>query len=135
MEKRTINWYRVGDYITFLLPWILAIGLMVGCSSIKQIPVNTVEKVVYKDTTIFVKDTIRVEVEREVVKEIVPQDTSSILRTSVAVSEARIHNGSLHHRLEQKGTVLAQIDTVIKVQYVDRIIEKEVPVEVEIEKK
>lgn len=132
MEKRKINWYRVGDYITFLLPWILAIGLMVGCSSIKEIPINTVEKVVYKDTTIFIKDSIRVEVEKEVVKEVVPQDTTSILRTSVALSEAKLYNGSLYHRLEQKGAIKTQIDTVITVQYVDKIIEKEVPVEVEV---
>lgn len=132
---RKINWYRVGDYITFLLPWILAIGLMVGCSSIKEIPINTIEKVVYKDTTIFVRDTIKIEIPKEVVKEIVPQDTTSILRTSVALSEAKIYNGSLYHRLEQKGAIKSQIDTVITVQYVDRIIEKEVPVEVQIEKK
>lgn len=132
MEKRKINWYRVGDYITFLLPWILAIGLMVGCSSIKEIPINTVEKVVYKDTTIFVRDTIKIEVPKEVVKEIVPQDTTSILRTSVALSEAKVEKGMLHHKLEQNGTILTQIDTVIKMQYVDKIIEKEVPVEVEV---
>ena len=50
----------------------------------------------------------------------------------MALSEAKLYNGSLYHRLEQKGAIKTQIDTVITVQYVDKIIEKEVPVEVEV---
>lgn len=130
--KRKINWYRVGDIITFILPWILAIGLMVGCSSVKYVPIQGETIVEYKDTTIFIRDTIEIEVPKEIVKEIVPQDTVSVLKTSVALSEAKIYNGSLHHKLEQKGTVKTQIDTVIKVQYVDKYIYEEVPVEVEV---
>lgn len=102
----------------------------IGCSSIKEIPINNIEKIVYKDTTIYIRDTIRVEVPKEIIKEIVPEDTTSILRTSVALSEAKIEKGMLHHRLEQKGTIPVQIDTVVTIQYVDRIIEKEIPVEV-----
>ena len=127
----------VSYYISFILGLILLVFLCVltSCSTIKEVPINTVEKVVVKDTTIFIKDTVTVEVPREVVKEIVPADTTSILRTSVALSEARIHNGSLHHKLTQKGVIKTKIDTVFKVQYVDKIIEKEVPVTVEVEKK
>ena len=102
----------------------------IGCSSIKEIPINNIEKIVYRDTTIYIRDTIRVEVPKEIIKEIVPEDTTSILRTSVALSEAKIEKGMLHHRLEQKGTIPVQIDTVVTIQYVDRIIEKEIPVEV-----
>ena len=127
----------VSYFISFILGLILLVFLclLTSCGSIREVPINTVEKVVVKDTTIFIKDTIRVQVEKEVVKEIVPQDTTSILRTSVALSEARIHNGSLHHKLTQKGVIKTKIDTVFKVQYVDKIIEKEVPVTVEVEKK
>lgn len=104
----------------------------IGCSTIREIPINNIEKIVYKDTTIYIRDTVKVEVPKEIIKEIVPEDTTSILRTSVALSEARVEKGMLHHRLEQKGTIPVQMDTVIKLQYVDRIIEKEIPVEVEV---
>jgi hypothetical protein len=36
--------------------------------------------------------------------------------------------------LEQKGSVKTQIDTFFVVEYVDRIVEKEVPIRVEVEK-
>lgn len=111
---------------------LLIFGLVLGCGSIKEIPVINTEKIVYRDTTIYIRDSVFIEVPKEVIKEIVPEDTTSILRTSVALSEAKIEKGMLHHRLEQKGQVKAQIDTVVTVQYVDRIIEKEVPIEVEV---
>lgn len=104
----------------------------IGCSSIKEIPINNIEKIVYKDTTIYIRDSVFVPVPVEIIKEIVPEDTTSILRTSVALSEARVENGTLTHKLEQKGTIPVQIDTVVTIQYVDRIIEKEIPVEVEV---
>lgn len=113
---------------------LLIFGLVLGCGSIKEIPVINTEKIVYRDSTIYIRDSVFIEVPKEVIKEIVPEDTTSILRTSVALSEAKIEKGMLHHRLEQKGQVKAQIDTVVTVQYVDRIIEKEVPIEVEIVK-
>ena len=107
---------------------------MEGCSATKYLPVQTIEKIEYRDTTVFIHDTIKVDIPHETIKHIVPADTTSILRTSIAFSEARIHNGSLHHRLEQKGSIKTKIDTIIKVQYVDKIIEKEIPVEVIVEK-
>lgn len=127
---------------TYILQFIFALIMVVvicisfvGCGSIKEVPVQTVEKIVYKDTTIHIKDTVKIEVPKEVVKEIVPQDTTSILRTSVALSEAKIEKGMLHHKLSQIGHIKAQIDTVVTVQYVDRIVQKEVPIEVEVEKR
>lgn len=113
---------------------LLIFGLVLGCGSIKEIPVINTEKIVYRDSTIYIRDSVFIEVPKEVIKEIVPEDTTSILRTSVALSEARVEKGTLHHRLEQKGQVKAQIDTVVTVQYVDRIIEKEIPIEVEVVK-
>ena len=129
---RKINWYRVGDFITFILPWILAIGLMVGCSTIKYVPINDVTKIEYRDTTIFIKDTITVEIPKEVIKEVVPQDTVSILRTSVATSEAKVEKGMLTHTLEQKGKIATTIDTffVTTIKEVEKMVE--VPIEVEV---
>lgn len=114
---------------------LLIFGLCIGCGNVKQIPVQTVEKVVVKDSTIYVKDTVTIEVPKEIVKEVVPTDTISILSTKLATSEAKIEKGMLYHKLEQKGAFKAKIDTVITVQYVDRYINKEVPVEVIVEKK
>lgn len=118
-----------------LLPLImLVLGLLcvVGCGTIREIPVQTVEKVIVRDSLIYVTDSIIVEVPKEVIKEIVPQDTVSILKTSVATSQAKVEKGMLTHTLEQKGVIKTRIDTVFQVQYVDRIIEKDVPIEVEV---
>lgn len=106
----------------------LCLVSIISCGTVHEIPVNNIEKVVYKDTTIYIKDTITIEVPKEVIREIVPEDTISILKTSVALSTAKVEKGMLSHRLEQKGTIPVQIDTIVKVQYVDRYIEKEVPV-------
>lgn len=134
MERLRYWMYKVDEYATVLAPWLFVVLLLICmncCSAYKEIPVQYVDRVEYRDSTVYVTDTITVEIPKEVIREIVPEDTTSILRTSVAVSEAKIKKGMLHHRLEQNGVVKTRIDTVITVQYVDRYIEKEVPVEVE----
>lgn len=124
--------------ITYFIPAliILAIGLlmMTSCAGIKQIPVQTVEKVVYRDSLIYINDTVRVEIPKEVVKEVVPHIDTSYLKTSLAESVAYLDTTErkLHHTLTQKGEIKIKYDTIVKVQYVDRIVEKEVPVEVEV---
>lgn len=101
-----------------------------SCSVVREIPVQTIEKVVYRDSLIYIKDTVEVPVPYEVVREILPKDTTSILRTSVAMSEAKIDKGFLHHKLEQNGTVKTRIDTFFVTKTVEKIKEVEVPVEV-----
>ena len=115
-----------------VITYIVSLLVLAGCGTVKEIPVQTIERVEYKDSTVYIRDTVTVEIPKEVIKEIVPKDTASILNTSLAVSEARLEKGMLHHKLEQKGTIPVQIDTVITVQYVDRIVEREIPVEVEV---
>jgi hypothetical protein len=109
--------------------------LMVGCSTIKYVPIQGETVVEYRDTTIYINDTVTIPVPVEVVKEVVPADTVSVLQTSVALSEAKIQKGMLHHSLEQRGTVKTRIDTVVTIQYVDKYIYEEVPVTVEVEKR
>ena len=127
-------------FCTYLVPSliILTIGLllMTSCGSVKQIPVQTVEKVVYRDSLIYLKDTLRIEVPKEVIKEVVQQMDTSYLKTSLAESIAYVDTTEhkLHHTLTQKGELKIQYDTIVTVQYVDRIIEKDVPVEVEVVK-
>ena len=106
----------------------------VSCSTTKSIPVQTIEKIEYRDSIVYVNDTITIEVPKEKVVYVVPADTLSQISTSLAFSEAKVEKGVLTHTLEQKGQIKASIDTFFMVKYIDRIVEKEVPVEVEIEK-
>ena len=106
----------------------------VSCSTTKYIPVQTIEKIEYRDSIVYVNDTITIEVPKEKVVYVVPADTLSQISTSLAFSEAKVEKGVLTHTLEQKGQIKTKIDTFFMVKYTDRIVEKEVPVEVEIEK-
>ena len=84
----------------------------------------------------FVHDTISVPVPYEVVREVIPDIDTSYLETSVARSVAYLdkEKKQLAHSLEQKGEVKTKYDTVIVVEYVDKYIEREIPVPVEVEK-
>ena len=128
--KQKINLYKICDYITFFLPWILALLLIVGCGTIKEVPVQTIEKVVVKDSVVYVNDTITIEIEKEKIVEVVPADTVSQIATSLAFSEAKIEKGMLHHSLEQKGQIKVKIDTfyVTQIKEVEKLVE--VPIEV-----
>ena len=115
-----------------LIPILLI--LFNACSVVKEIPIETIEKIVVRDSVIFIKDTVEIPIPYEVIKEIVPQDTVSILSTKLATSEAKIEKGMLQHKLEQKGTIKTQIDTfyVTQIKEVEKMVE--VPVEVEVVK-
>lgn len=126
------DWYVLTDILTVVGPaaFFILIAMLTSCSTLKEIPVQTIERVEYRDSLIYVNDTITVEVPKEKVIYVGPADTTSQIATSLAFSEAKIDKGILTHTLEQKGQIKAKIDTVFKVEYIDRIIEKEVPVEV-----
>ncbi len=111
---------------------IILLLLISGCSSVKYVPIQTEERVEIRDSLIYVRDTVTVEIPREIVKEIVPQDTTSILKTSVAVSEARLEQGQLHHTLEQRGFVKTKIDTFYVTKIEEKTVYKDRPVEVEV---
>ena len=108
--------------------------VLVSCGTTKYTPVQTIEKIEYRDSIVYVNDTITIEVPKEKVVYVVPADTLSRISTSLAFSEAKVEKGILTHTLEQKGQIKTKIDTFFMVKYIDRIVEKEVPVEVEIEK-
>lgn len=115
---------------------LILVGLLIvmGCSTAKYVPVETIERIEYRDSVVYVNDTITIEVPKEKVVYVGPADTLSQISTSLAFSEAKVEQGILTHTLEQKGQIKTQIDTFFVVEYIDRIVEKEVPVEVEIEK-
>ena len=113
---------------------LILLLVAVSCGTTKYLPVETIEKIEYRDSIVYVKDTIPIDVPKEKVVYVGPADTISQINTSLAFSEAKVEQGVLTHTLEQKGQIKAQIDTFFVVEYIDRIVEKEVPVEVEIEK-
>ena len=81
-----------------------------------------VEKIVYRDSLVYVHDSIEVQVPVEKVKVVLPELDTSYLKTSVAESVAYLDTAKRDfiHTLEQKGTVKTVYDTIIKVQYVDK---------------
>lgn len=113
----------------------ITVFLISACSTVKYVPIQTEEKVIVKDSLVYVTDTVTVEIPREVIKEIVPTDTTSILKTSVAKSEAKIERGQLHHTLEQHGTVKTKIDTFYITKIEEKIVYQDRPIEVEVPKK
>lgn len=113
---------------------IVSLVSIISCTTIREVPIQTVEKVIYRDSVVYVKDSINVEIPVEVVKLIVLDVDTSYLKTSLAESIAYLDTAKrkLHHTLTQKGELTVIYDTIIKTQHIDRIMEKEVPVEVEV---
>lgn len=104
-------------------------ALAIACSPrIIRVPVRdtvTVTKVeTIRDTVI----SVQVPEESRIIE---TRDTSSILETSVAVSEARLCAGILHHSLSNKKTAL---HASVPVREVDKIVYQriEVPIEVKV---
>ena len=105
--------------------------LLTSCSTIKYIPVKETEYVTVTETIVdtVIKWTPPIEkVDKET------KDTTSTVETSLAKSTATVSNGTLHHTIENKKDSIKT-----KIVYKDKIIKqteyKEVPVEVEVEKK
>lgn len=113
----------------FIAASLILLGLS-GCSTVKYVPIQTEEKVIVKDSLIYVRDTITVEIPKEVIKEIVPADTTSVLKTSLAMSEARLEEGRLHHTLEQSGAVKTVVDTCYVTRIEEKVVYQDRPIEV-----
>ena len=113
--------------ILFLILFIL----LTSCSTIKYIPVKETEYVTVTETLVdtVIKWAPPIE---NIVNE--TKDTTSTVETSLAKSTATVSNGTLHHSIENKKDSIKT-----KIVYKDKIITKteykEVPVEVEVEKK
>lgn len=124
------------DLLCIIIPalFFVLVAMCTGCSVIKEVPVETIEKVKYRDSLIYVHDTITIDVPYEKVVEVLPELDTSYLSTSLAESVAYldVDQHRIHHTLEQKGSIEYIHDTIHVVQYVDRIVEKDVPVEVEV---
>lgn len=116
-----------------LMILLMILGIS-SCATTQYVPTTTIDRVVYKDTTIVINDTIMIPIEKEVVKEIIPDLDTSYLETSVAKSVAYLDTAKrkLHHTLTQEGEIRTIIDTFYTTTYIDRYIEKPVIQEVEV---
>ena len=105
--------------------------LLTSCSTIKYVPVKETEYVTVTETLVdtVIKWTPPIEnVDKET------KDTTSTVETSLAKSTATVSNGTLYHSIENKKDSI-KTKIVYKDKIVERIEYKEVPVEVEVEKK
>ena len=125
-----------GGIVYRLLIVIALSALFCSCRTVKEIPIQTIEKVVIKDSIVHIRDTILYEVEKIVEKQVIPQLDTSRLNTPLAFSEAYLDtlNMKLNHTLEQKGSLEIPLDTVVTMQYVDRVVAIDVVVEVPVVK-
>lgn len=140
---------KLNDFIKIFAIVSVFILSIIGCGSIKQVPITNTTETAYRDSLIlrdstrFIDSVIYVQVPREKVMEIISQIDTSYLETSVAESVAYVDTNSLMivHSLENKDTVIKEkivykdrYITETKIVYRDTIQMKEIPVEVEVEK-
>lgn len=122
----------LGTLIIFLL--LLA---LFGCKTTKPATVVVVRDSIRTEVhteTVYIPDTIPVVLPPETVRVVAP-DTLSRIQTSVAISEAAIRDGLLHHSIWNKQTAL-QVPVEHKETVRDSIVykEKEKPVPYPVEK-
>lgn len=98
--------------------------LISGCKTIKPV---FIEKEV-RDS-IMVKDTVVEYILKPYKEKVTTLDTISLLENEYAITRAETSGGKLKHSLETK-----EKPVEIKVQYLDRVITKEIPVPYEVEK-
>lgn len=112
-----------------LISLVITILLMASCGvqrRITEVPVES--QIQIRDSTVYVHDTVRVDIPVEVTRVVIPAVDTSCISTSFAESTAYLDTleRRIHHTLEQKGSVYKPIDTVITVQYITK--ETQVPV-------
>ena len=110
---------------------ILAAIMFNACGAPKYITVT--EKEYIKDTVKIKADTVRVEVPKEVVVNVVPELDTLRMETSIAESEAYLDTltQTLKGSIKNKKTELKkEIQTIEKTKFVERKVEVPVPYEV-----
>lgn len=113
-----------------LFTWISGL-LLFSCGTPKYITVK--EKEYIKDTVLIKADTVKVEIPKEVVVNVVPQLDTLKMETSVAEAQAYLDTltQTLKGTLKNKKTELKkEIQTIEKTKFVERKVEVPVPYEV-----
>lgn len=112
------------------IAWLSGL-LLVSCGTPRYITVK--EKEYIKDTVILKADTVKVEIPKEVVVNVVPELDTLKLETSIAESTAYLDTltQTLKGSIKNKKTNLEkEIQTVEKIKFVERKVEVPVPYEV-----
>ena len=105
---------------------LLIISLLLSsCTVTKYVPVETIKEV---SITNQVRDTVIIYKPSKDSISTQTKDTISHLETSLAVSEASISDGLLKHSIKNKDSLKVKIE--YKDRIVEKIVKKEVPVEV-----
>ena len=110
------------NFILFLL-----LFLSVACSVTRQVTPREQTTVEVRTNTVYVPDTVYIEIPR-IVEKVQTLDTISVIDTKYAVSEAQVSNGILAHSLEVK-PVREPAIVQKQIVYKDSIIVKEVDVD------
>ena len=116
--------------LILLVSWISGL-LLISCGTPKYITVT--EKEYIKDTVLIKADTVKVEIPKEVVVNVVPQLDTLKMETSVAEAEAYLDTltQTLKGQIKNKKTELQkEIQVVEKTKFVERKVEVPVPYEV-----
>lgn len=116
------------------LKWVFILMLLLcGCSKKIYEPkqIEYIEKVIEKE--IVIKDTVSVPLPVEVIKEVVPQMDTSVVETSLAKATAYVDTTTktINHKIENKRDSI-KTEIIYKDKIVERIVEKEIPVHVEV---
>lgn len=115
---------------------IISTITLIGCTKVIYVPTQAETIIEKVDSLIYIRDTIKLELPQEIIKEVLPAIDTSNLETSVAKSQAYLDtiNKKLVHTLSNKKTSLpVKIDTTAKVQYLNKVVEREVIQEVPVE--
>jgi hypothetical protein len=107
-----------------------------GCTKVIYVPTQAETIIEKVDSLVYFRDTITIQVPQEIIKEVLPIIDTSKIETSVAKSTAYLDtiNRKLIHTLQNKDTQLkSKIDTIVKVQYLNKLVEKEIIQEVPVE--
>ena len=118
--------------------WILTVCFLItSCAAQKTVyvPTEAVTKIERRDSTIYIRDTVFVNIPTEQADSKTQNLQPSHLETSVATSDAWVEGDKLHHTLKNKpGQLKTKIDTVFTIKFIDRYQKIPVIQEVEVEK-
>ena len=128
----------IGCLLSILVFSLFAVMLFCSCSTGRTGTVVVVRDSIRTEVrtrTVYVPDTIPVALPPETVRVVAPLDTLSRIQTSLAVSEALVRDGQLHHSILNKPTIEVPVEHKETVR--DSIVyrEKEVPVPCPVEVK
>ena len=105
----------------------LLLFLSVACGTIKQVTPREQTTVEIRTETVYVPDTVYIELPR-IVEKVQTLDTISVLENKYAKSEALVENGTLNHSLELK-PVREPAIVQKQIVYKDSLVVKEVDVD------